>query len=230
MYPLIAVIFAVTSLSAYTEKDVGRAGTISGKISYNGKPPSLPKLSITMDRKYCGESRDDDSWLITADGGVKNVVVYLSDITSGKKMTAPQRLIINQVRCSYVPRLSVVAKDAELQVRSSDPVLHNIHTYREGSTLMNFAIPPLQGFAITKKLDKPGGIKLKCDVHNFMRGAIFVASNPYYAVTSNDGSFEISDVPPGTYTINTWHEAAGPIAKRVTVSDGGAVTWNAKIR
>jgi len=230
MYPLIAAIFAVASLSAYIETGVIRGGKISGKISYNGKPAPPPKLSITMDRKYCGESRDDDSWLITPDGGVKNVVVYLSEITSGKKMTAPQRLTIDQVRCKYVPRLSVVAKDAELQVRSSDPVLHNIHTYHDGTTLMNFAIPPLQGFALTKKLDKVGGIKLKCDVHNFMRGAIFVASNPYYAVTSDDGSFEISDVPPGTYTINTWHEAAGPLAQRLTVSDGGAVTWNAKIR
>ena len=230
MHPLVAVFFAVSSLSAYVETDVSRGGTISGRISYNGKPQSPPKLSITTDRKYCGESREDDSWMIAADGGVKNVVVYLSDITSGKKMIAPKKLVVNQVRCSYVPRLSVVAKDAELQVRSSDPVLHNIHTYREGTTLMNFAIPPLQGFALNKKLDKLGGIKLKCDLHNFMRGAIFVASNPYYAVTANDGSFEISGVPSGTYTINTWHEAAGPIAERVTIPDGGSVTWNAKVR
>lgn len=230
MNALIAVLFAVSSLSAYLEMDVSRGGTISGRISYNGRPPSPAKLSITMDRKYCGESRDDDSWLIATDGGVKNVVVFLSDIAGGKKMTAPQKLVLNQVGCKYLPRLSVVAKDAELQVRSSDPVLHNIHTYREGTTLMNFAIPPMQGFALNKKLDKPGGIKLKCDVHNFMRGAIFVATNPYYAVTANDGSFELADVPPGTYTINTWHEAAGPIAQRVTISDGGSVTWNAKIR
>ena len=230
MDALIAVLFVVSSLSAYVPTDISRGGTISGKISYNGKPPSPAKLSITTDRKYCGESRDDDSWLIAADGGVKNVVVFLSDITSGKKMTAPQKLVLNQVRCHYIPRISVVARDAELQVRSSDPVLHNIHTYRDGTTLMNFAIPPSQGFSLNKKLDKPGGIKLKCDVHNFMRGAIFVASNPYYAITSDDGSFEISEVPPGNYTINTWHESAGPIAQKVAISENGIVTWNAKIR
>ena len=139
MNAIIAMFFAVSSVSAYVEMDVNRGGKISGRISYNGRPPPPAKLSITMDRKYCGESRDDDSWLVAADGGVKNVVVFLSDITGGKKMAAPQKLVLNQVGCKYIPRFSVVAKDAELQVRSSDPVLHNIHTYREGTTLMNFA-------------------------------------------------------------------------------------------
>lgn len=230
MHALIGIVLAITSGSAYMESEVRRGGTIQGKISYNGKPPSPAKVNITTDRKYCGESRDDDSWMIAPDGGVKNVVVFLSDIKSGKKMDAPQNLVINQVKCRYVPRLSVVAQDAVLQVKSSDPVLHNIHTYLQGTTLMNFAIPPLQGFSLNKKLDKAGGIKLKCDVHAFMRGAIFVATNPYYGVTSDDGSFEIADVPPGTYTINTWHEAAGPISDRVTISEEGKVTWSAKIK
>src|ERR1700694_2299481 len=112
MHFIIAMIFATASGSAYTEAEVRRGGTITGRISYNGKPPSPPRLSVTMDRKYCGESRDDDSWLISSDGGVKNVVVFLSDIKSGKKMAAPQKLVINQVGCRYLPRFSVVARDA----------------------------------------------------------------------------------------------------------------------
>jgi hypothetical protein len=161
---------------------------------------------------------------------VKNVVVYLSDIKSGKPMAAPQKLTLNQSGCRYVPRISVVAQGAELLIKSSDPVLHNIHSYREGTTLFNVAVPPAQSFPISRKLDKSGGIKLRCDVHNFMRAAIFVASNPYYAITADDGTFEIPNVPPGIYTINTWHEAAGPVAERVTVPDRGAVAWNHKLR
>jgi plastocyanin len=227
---LLAALFAVSSSAAYLEDQPGKVGGISGKISYDGRPPVPPRVSITMDRQYCGASRDDDSWVIGPDSGVKNVVVFLSDIKSGKKMTAAQKLTLNQERCRYVPRISVVAQGADLEMKSSDPVLHNVHSYREGTTLFNVAVPPAQNFVISKKLGKSGGIKLKCDVHNFMRAAIFVASNPYYAITAEDGTYEIPDVPPGAYTINTWHEAAGPVSGQVTVTAGGTATWNHRIR
>jgi hypothetical protein len=231
MHPvLFAVLLAQVLNAGYLEVRSSGGGTISGKISYDGKARLSNPISITTDRKYCGATREDDSWLIAADGGVKNVVIYLSDIKSGKPMAAPQKLVLNQSGCRYLPRMSVVAQGAEMLIKSSDMVLHNVHSYREGTTLFNVAVPPSQSFPISKKLDKPGGIKLKCDVHNFMRAAIFVALNPYYAITDDDGTFEISDVPAGTYTINTWHEAAGPLSERVTVSDRGKVAWNHKIR
>lgn len=226
----IATLLALSSVDpTYVEVKPGAVGTISGKITYDGKPPSPSMLTISADRKYCGASRYDDQWLIGNDGGVKNVVVYLSDIKSGKAMATPHQMVLNQSGCRYVPRMSVVAPGSELLIQSSDPVLHNIHSYREGTTLFNVAVPPSQAFPIHKKLDKPGGIKLRCDVHNFMRAAIFVASNPYYAVTDEEGKFAIDDVPPGTYTINIWHEAAGPVSERVTVPERGMVAWNHKI-
>jgi len=228
-----AVLFAglvAASLSTYVETQPSGGGVISGKITYDGKAPLPARLSITMDRKYCGASRDDDTWLLGPDGGVKNVVVYLSDVKSGKKMTAAQSLTLNQVGCRYVPRFAVVGQGAAIEIKSSDPVLHNVHSYQEGNTLFNVAVPPAQNFQISRKLEKAGGIKLKCDVHNFMRAAIFVASNPYYAITGDDGSYEIADVPPGTYTVHTWHELAGPVSEQVTVPPGGVVAWNHKLR
>lgn len=228
---LFAVLLAASSSKSYLEIEGGNSGgAISGKITYAGKPPTPAKLNVTMDQRYCGATREEDVWLIGPDNGVKNVVVYLSDIKSGKKMTAAQRLPLNQTGCRYVPRISVVGQGADLEIRSSDPVLHNVHSYLEGMTLFNVAVPPAQGFVISKKLDKSGGVKLKRDVHNFMRAAIFVASNPYYAITAEDGSYDISDVPAGTYTINAWHEAAGPVSGQVTVTQGGAATWNQRIR
>jgi plastocyanin len=229
---LFAVLFAASSSTSYLENEGGSSsgGAISGKITYAGKPPPPAKLNVTVDRRYCGATREEDVWLIGPDHGVKNVVVYLSDIKSGKKMTAAQRLTLNQTGCRYVPRISVVGQGAGLEIKSDDPVLHNVHSYQEGMTLFNVAVPPAQGFVISKKLDNGGGVKFKCDVHNFMRGAIFVALNPYFAITAEDGSYEISDVPAGTYTINTWHEAAGPVSGQVTVTQGGAAAWNQRIR
>ena len=96
--------------------------------------------------------------------------------------------------------------------------------------MINFAIPPRQNFTLSRKLDKPGGLKLRCDVHPFMRGAIFVATNPYFAISGEDGSYEISNVPPGSYTISTWHEQAGGISQRVVVPDHTTVVWSAKVK
>ena len=230
MVASLAFIIAVSASTAYLGTDFHGGSTISGKITYNGQPPPRAKLSISMDRQYCGSSREDDSWLVGADGGVKNVVVFLTDIATGKKMTAESRLVLNQVGCHYIPRISVVPLDASLELKSSDPVLHNVHTYREGTTLINFAIPPRQNFTLSRKLDKPGGLKLRCDVHPFMRGAIFVATNPYFAISGEDGSYEISNVPPGSYTISTWHEQAGGISQRVVVPDHTTVVWSAKVK
>lgn len=231
---MLAVLFAVSLAAApatiYLEAEPSSGGAISGRITYDGSPPKPSKLNVSVDRKFCGATHDDDSWMIGADRAVKNVVVYLSDIKSGKKMSVPKTLTLNQVGCRYVPRFSVVAQGSALQISSSDPVLHNVRSYQEGTTLFNVAVPPLQSFVVSKKLDKPGGIKLRCDVHNFMRAAIFVVSNPYYAVTDDDGNYQISNVPPGTYTINTWHETAGPVSGQLTVPEGGAVAWNPKIR
>jgi hypothetical protein len=227
---LAALLGTLPAAAQYTEAPVSNGGSIKGRITYNGKPPAPKKITITKDPKVCGTSRDDDTFAIAKDGGVKNVVVYLSDIKSGKKMTADQKPVLDQKGCHYEPHVQVVPQHATLQVKSSDPILHNVHSFLNGSTVINFAMPPQPGLVLTKKLDKPGGQQLKCDVHSFMTGGIFVASNPYYALTDDAGTYEIKDVPPGTYAIATWHQAGGPLSGSVTVPAGGAATYDGKVR
>ena len=227
---LAALLFSLPAAAQYTEAAVTNGGTIKGKITYNGKAPAPKKITITKDPKVCGTSREDDTFLIAKDGGVKNVVVYLTDIKSGKKNDADMKPVLDQKGCHYVPHIQVVPQHATLQVKSSDPVLHNVHSFLNGSTVINFAMPPQPGLVLTKKLDKPGGEQLKCDVHSFMTGGIFVAPNPYWALTGDDGTYEIKDVPAGTYAVATWHQAAGPLSGSVTVPAGGSATFDGKVR
>jgi hypothetical protein len=224
------LLLALPAAAQYAEAPVTNGGTIKGKIVYNGKAPAPKKITVTKDPKICGASRDDDTFVIGADGGVKNVVVYLSDIKSGKKMDADMKPVLDQKNCHYEPQVQVVPVHATLQVKSSDPLLHNVHSFLNGSTVINFAMPPQPGLVLTKKLDKPGGQQLKCDVHNFMTGGFFVAPNPYYALTGADGTFEIKDVPAGSYTIATWHQAAGPLSEPITVAAGGTASFNGKVK
>ncbi|HWE23493.1 MAG TPA: hypothetical protein VG496_06080 [Myxococcales bacterium] len=228
--PLAALLAALPASAEYTVAAVSNGGSIAGKITYNGKAPPPKKINITKDPKVCGTSRDDDTFSIASDGGVKNVVVYLSDIKSGKKFDADMKPVLDQKGCHYEPHVQVIPEHSVLQVKSSDPILHNVHSFLNGSTVINFAMPPQPGLVLTKKMDKPGGEQLKCDVHNFMTGGIFVAENPYYALTKDDGTYEIKDIPAGTYTVATWHQAAGPLSEQVTVPAGGKATFNGKVR
>ena len=229
-WSLVFLVVAFPAAAQYTASDVKDGGTIKGRITYNGKAPAPKKITITKDPKICGTSRDDDTFIISGDGGVKNVVVYLADIKAGKKMEGEMKPVLDQKGCHYVPHVQAVPIHATLQVKSSDPILHNVHSFLNGSTVINFAMPPQPGLVLTKKLDKAGGEQLKCDVHNFMTGGIFVAQNPYYALTGDDGSYEIKEVPAGTYTIATWHQAAGPLNESVTVQGGATATFNGKVR
>ena len=63
-------------------------------------------------------------------------------------------------------------------------------------------------------------IKLKCDVHPWMTAYVLVASNPFFAVTGDDGSFKITGLPAGSYTVEAWHERYGAKTAQITVADG----------
>ncbi|HUM11215.1 MAG TPA: carboxypeptidase regulatory-like domain-containing protein [Myxococcaceae bacterium] len=227
---LVAVLTIATLARAqYTEAAVASGGTISGRITYDGSPPNPEKVTITQDPGTCGTSRELDEWKISPTGGVKDVVVYLADIKSGKKMDLPAKPVLDQKGCHYDPHTQIIAQNADLQVKNSDPILHNIHSYQEGRTILNIA-EPKQGMVVEKKMKKSGGETLKCDVHNFMRGSLFVAENPYAVVTDADGKYELKEVPAGTYQIGTFHEVAGTKMGSVTVPAGGKVTFDAKIK
>ncbi len=223
------VLCSSVAWAQYAAAPVTNGGSISGKITYDGTPPKPATITITQDPATCGASRLEDSWSIAADGAVENVVVYLVDIKSGKKMDLPAQPTVDQKGCHYVPHVQIIAKNSELQVKNSDPILHNIHSYLGTSTVINLA-EPKQGMVIPKKITKAGGMTLKCDIHNFMRGAIFTADNPYAALTGKDGTFEIKDIPPGTYEIATFHEVGSPKSGSITVKAGEKATYSAKIK
>jgi hypothetical protein len=227
---LVAILtLAASARAEYAEAPVTNGGSISGKITYDGTPPKPEKVTITQDPGTCGTSREMDEWQLDKTGGVKNAVVYLVDIKSGKKMDLPVKPELDQKGCHYQPHVEVIALNSDLQVKNSDPILHNIHSYQEGKTILNIA-EPMQGMVVAKKMKKAGAQTLKCDIHNFMRGGLFVTENPYAVVTAADGTFELKDVPPGTYQIGVFHEVGGIKLGSVTVPAGGKVTYNAKIK
>ncbi len=104
-----------------------------------------------------------------------------------------------------------------LEVRNSDQTTHNVRGFPENNRVFNFGQPP--GLPPrTRVFDSPEHpLKIKCDVHGWMKSFCFVMEHPFFAVTGDDGKFSIANVPPGTYTLKTWHERLGEREQQITV-------------
>ncbi|MBC8269390.1 MAG: hypothetical protein H8E36_11625 [Rhodospirillaceae bacterium] len=226
----VLVVTGIHDAGAYEVKDPVDAGGIRGKVHIGNAIPLVKRVPIFKNQKICGlEHRDIP--LVQANGdGLLNTVVYLENISSGKPFpAAAKKITINQLGCRFIPHLSVLANGGEVEIINSDTILHNIHAYEMiGKTnFSSFSVSqPQRGDIVSKRigLKKNVGMRIMCDAHNFMLGFVFVSRNPYYAVVDSDGEFFIDNVPPGTYTIRTWHGNLGGKEASVSIQPNGVVS------
>jgi hypothetical protein len=209
----VLVIVLVPVLAAgqdgYQVVSVQDGGTIRGTVKWQGAVPHLVASEINKDPEVCDplgqKHRDLERLLVAPSGGVSNTVVFLRNISRGKAMDLPvARRFLNQKNCRYEPHILLVPVQATLTVKSSDPLLHTVHM--SGSADYNLPFTA-KGQEITRPMTREGAVSLRCNAgHVWMNGEMIVAKNPYYAVTDEDGNFELTQVPPGQYEIVAWHE------------------------
>ncbi len=216
VFLLVAVlVLPVATLFAYEGGAVSNGGSISGVVNFKGTAPKAKKLRITKDKKVCDKTPKTDSSLIVSGGKVVNAVVTITDITKGKEMKA-MKVTFDKNGCEYKPHVLAFPVGSSVQILNPDKILHNIHTYSKVNKPFNRAQPKFKK-KLTVKISKPEVVSVKCDVHGWMSGWFFVAGNPYYSVTKDDGAFKLTDVPPGTYNVEVWHETLGKKSQKVTV-------------
>jgi plastocyanin len=159
---------------------------------------------------------------VSADGGLADVLIY---IASGLAKTYPvpsEAVSINQVSCNYTPRVLGAMAGQPIEIMNSDDTLHNVHALPENSNAFNLGMPT-KGMKSTRKFANPEiFVRIKCDVHPWMETFVGVTDNPFYAVSDDDGSFEIQGVPPGEYTIVAAHPRNGRATATMTVESGEA--------
>ena len=211
----VLLVFPLSSLLAYEGGAVGDGGTISGVVKFKGAAPAPKKLEVTKDKEVCAKSAKNDPSLIVSGGNLVNAVVSITDIKKGKKME-PQKVTLDQNGCEYKPHVLAFVAGSTVEILNPDGILHNVHSYSKVNSAFNIAQPKFKK-TITQKIDKPEVIKLQCDVHGWMSAWFFVAENPYFSLTDNSGSFKLTDVPPGTYNLEVWHETLGKMSQKVTV-------------
>lgn len=215
---LVSLVVPVVPALAYESVSVAGGATIQGKISFTGNPPAPRKVIPTKDRETCGSGvREVEQVLLSPDKSVQDAVVFLKKVEKGKAWQTPAKTpALENLKCDFIPHVQVIPAGSDLEIVNSDPVLHNTHGFLDKLTVFNLAMPN-QDQRIKKPLKRPGIVRVECDAHGWMLGWVYVADNPYYAVTPKDGTFTIKDVPPGTYTLVAWQEYAGIVERPVTV-------------
>ena len=203
--------------SAYEVVVVSGGGRIEGKVVFNGSVP-VRKIIPTKDREVCGGPRDEPQVRVGADKGVQDAVVYLKAVAKGKDWAPVQTPVLDQEHCTFRPAVQIV-RPGKVDVLNSDPVLHNTHGFYGRRTAFNLALPD-KGAKVTVELPRAGLVRVECDAHGWMLAHIFVADSPYYALTGEDGSFSITDVPPGEYTLVATQNYTGDTELPVTVKGG----------
>jgi plastocyanin len=192
--------------------------SIKGTVKLSGAAPEMKLLKREAD-PFCGRvPMKDEEVMVSASGGLKNVLVRLTKGVSGSYPPPSTPALVDQSECMYRPRVQGIIAGQPVTIKNSDQTLHNVHTYKGASTIFNQAEIP--GMApMVKQLDAAGQIvKFKCDVHPWMTGYVAVSPHPFFAVTGDDGGFTIASVPAGSYTIEAWHERFGTTTAEVTVS------------
>ena len=217
---------AESAPAAAPAAQAGGKSSIKGKIKLTGTAPKMKPLRMNAD-PVCAASHTgpvlNEQVMVSADGGLQWVIVNITEGVTEKAPTPTTSVVMDQKGCQYSPHAFAIYDGQKLEIKNSDKTLHNVHCYSGTSTCFNRAM--FQGMPpISHEFKEAGIVKFKCDVHPWMTAYALIAENPYFAVSGADGTFEIKDVPPGTYKVRAWHEKYGEQVQDVTVKAGEPFT------
>ena len=201
----------------------GGFGKISGRVTLRGQPPAMRELNPGS----CHPGAPpvyDESIVVDDAGRLANVVVFLREAPATAAIREPA--VLDQVNCRYVPHVLALSTGQVLQVKTSDPAVHNVHVLSTANPAQNVgmqagASPSEMRFA------KPEEFTIKCDIHPWMNANVHVFEHEQFAVTANDGSFALNNVPAGEYTLVFRHELFGDVEETVTLQDSMSLVKDA---
>lgn len=203
-------------------------GSIKGVVIFEGEAPDRTPLVRDTD-PYCQRTPKLAEDIIVTKNKLRDVLVRIKNGTGGKHAAPAQPVVLDQQECMYRPRVVGMIAGQKIVAKNSDGTFHNVHGTLNGKLLWN---KPQAAQAPALTLDaaaRPGDVvEVVCDVHPWMRAYAVVHDHPYFAVTGDDGAFELGGLAPGTYTLEAWHPKLG--AKSMTVKIGAGAKANVTAR
>jgi plastocyanin len=201
------------------------AGSISGRVLFQGDAPVMPVIDMSTnpscDRQH-GMPYRAETVVVNPNGTLRNVFVWIKKGLPPSKWTAPaQAAKLDQRGCVFEPHVLAMMQGQQLEILNDDPILHNIHGESRINASWNQSQPP-HGKPQVRQFDSAEAMfPIGCNIHPWMRSYVAVSSNPFFAVTGEEGTFSLKGVPPGTYTIEAVHEKYGKREGSVTLAADG---------
>jgi len=204
-------------------------GSIKGTILFEGEAPERKPLVRDTD-PYCAKTDQLAVDIVVTKGKLKDVLVRIKNGSGGTHTAPTQGVVIDQRGCMYSPRVVGVVAGQKLAVRNSDGTFHNVHGTVGGKLLWNKPHSPKDAELSLDASARPGEVvDVVCDVHPWMHAYAVVMDHPFFAVTAEDGSFEIKGLAPGSYTLEAWHPSLGTKTLSLKIGTGAKATVPARI-
>lgn len=206
-------------------------GMIRGSVKFSGTVPAPAALDVSADPACVSSNQEplySQELMVAANGAVRDAFVFIKGgLPAGAAYPVPaEAAVLDQRGCRYTPHVLGVRVNQPVTIINSDSTLHNVHAQTQNSAGFNLGMP-LQGMKSTKKFPKAELMAhLKCDVHPWMSAYIGVMDHPFFAVTGENGAFELKGLPAGKYTLSVWQEKLGSQDISVDVPASGAAEAN----
>ena len=207
--------------------DPSTASTLSGTVSLDGPPPAPRRIDMSAEpscQQMHPQPANFPDVVTGPNGALANVVIYIRSGLGNYHFEVPaDSVLLDQKGCLYQPQIVALIAGQRLEIRNSDATVHNIHSMARRNPSWNKSQP--EGTTVFETFPHPElAIPLVCNVHPWMRSFAFVFDNPYFAVTPTSGKFSLPNLPPGTYTIEAWHQRYGVLDQSVTISPHSSAT------
>jgi len=198
-------------------------------VKFVGKAPANPPIDMSEEPKCKADYTTAPHQLIVAvnpNGTLSNVFVYVkSGVPAGATYPTPSTpVVIDQQGCLYHPRVFGIMVGQPLDIKNSDPLLHNIKALGKANRPFNISQPAANMTTTRTFTTQEVMLPVECNVHGWMHAYAAVLPYPFFSTTGADGKYTISNLPAGTYTVEAWHEKYGTQTATVTVQDGEAKT------
>jgi len=213
---------------AATPIDMSTVGSVSGAVKLEGPAPKPKKINMGADQ-FCASVHPGggatEEVVTDASGDLANVIVYVKEGLGNRTFDTPKTPVeLDQKGCMYSPHIVTLMAGQTLDVKNADQTTHNIHPVPKNNREWNKSQAPGAPDISDTFAREEVAIPVQCQVHPWMKSYIAVFKHPYFAVTGAKGSFDIKNLPPGTYTLEAWHEKFGVSDQTVTIGAKEAKT------
>jgi plastocyanin len=216
---IVGIVMTLVAFVCPVSAQKGANGAIRGRVELRRQPVAARRPGVADLGAPAAREQPD----------LTRSVVYLEAAPRGAfEQNEPARAVMDQRNETFVPHLLAITTGTVVDFPNSDRIYHNVFSLSKVKSfdLGRYAV----GHSRFIRFDRPGIVRVFCDIHSHMNAFILVFSHPFFAVTDTEGRYRIDNVPPGSYNVIAWNEGTSSEPKAVAVPSGAATELDFALR